>query len=266
MTYPGITAPAKEAFSRQAPEFDAIDEANPLIGWVRDRVRRASMRFIRPGQTILELNAGTGIDSTYFARQGAQVLATDQAPGMLAQLRSKQQPGLPLEVMELSYLELEHLHGRTFDHVFSNFGGLNCTDRLDKVMRDAHSLLKPGGCMHLVIMPRICPWELGWVLRGRPRSAFRRFRKGGTPAHLEGVTFECHYHSPTEVLRMLPAGYSVRKLMALSLTYPPPHAQAIAAGWPRLTRALARLEDSLCELPPFRNWGDHYLLIVQLPQ
>jgi ubiquinone/menaquinone biosynthesis C-methylase UbiE len=259
----GSHAPAKEAFSRQAPEFDAIDAANPLIGWVRARVRQACMGFIRPGQRLLDLNAGTGIDSTYFAEQGVQVLATDQAPGMVAQLRSKQRPDLPLEVMELSYLDLGALHGRTFDQVFSNFGGLNCTDRLDKVLRDAHTLLNPGGCMHLVIMPRTCLWEMGWILRGRPGAAFRRFRRGGSPAHLEGVTFDCHYHSPAEVFAMLPDGYTVKKLMALSLVYPPPHAFALAARWPRLTRLLGRMENALCTLPPFRGWGDHYLLIVQ---
>jgi len=257
------TTPAREAFSRQAPVFDAIDAANPLILWVRDRVRRASMRHITPGSTMLELNAGTGIDSVFFAGQGVRVLATDQAPGMVRELRSKQRTGLPLDVVELSYHALPQLAGRTFDHVFSNFGGLNCTDRLADVLRDAHALLRPGGRMHLVIMPRTCPWELAWVLQGRFRDAFRRYRTDGAPAQVEDTAFPCHYHDAADVLRMLPPGYDVEHLQALSLCYPPPHAHALAGRWPRLLRVLERMEDALCMRRPFRSWGDHYLLIVK---
>jgi ubiquinone/menaquinone biosynthesis C-methylase UbiE len=255
--------PVKEAFSRQSGSFDAIDAANPLIGWVRDRVRAECLKYIAPGDTLLELNAGTGIDSVHFARLGVQVLATDQAPGMIAQLQAKQGSERRLEVMELSYHELPRLGDRTFDHIFSNFGGLNCTAHLDTVLRDAHQLLRPHGHMHLVIMPRTCLWELAWVLKGRPREAFRRFRTGGTVAQLEGVRFDCHYYDPQDVLRMLPEGYRVRALLGLSVFYPPPHMQAKATRWPRITRWLERVENRLHRIGPFNRWGDHYLLIVQ---
>jgi len=255
--------PVKEAFSRQAATFDAIDAANPLIGWVRDRVRAECLKTIAPGDTLLELNSGTGIDSVFFAERGVKVLASDQAPGMIEQLKARQRKDLPLDVMALSYHELPTLGERTFDHIFSNFGGLNCTAHLDVVLRDAHDRLRPHGHMHLVIMPRTCLWELAWIFKGRPREAFRRFRKGGTSAQLEGVHFDCHYYDPKEVLRMLPDGYAVRALMGLSVFYPPPHMQAKAARWPGLTRWLERVENRLHRLRPFNGWGDHYLLIVQ---
>jgi len=256
-------APVKEAFSRQAGTFDAIDAANPLIGWVRDRVRNECLRHMTAGERVLELNAGSGIDSVFFAEQGFPVLATDQAPGMIQQLQGKQRVDLPLEVKALSYHDLPQLSGRTFAHVFSNFGGLNCTAHLDEVLRDAHQLLEPGGHMHLVIMPHVCLWELAWILKGRPRQALRRFRSGGTDARLEGVHFDCHYYDPKEVLAMLPEGYAVRALVGLSVFYPPPHMQAKAERWPRVVRWLEGLEDRLARRRPFRGWGDHYLLIVQ---
>ncbi len=254
--------PVQEAFSRQSGAFDAIDVANPLIGWVRQRVRSECLDLISPGDRLLELNAGTGIDSVFFAEQGIQVLATDQAPGMLAQLRAKQRAGLPLEVKALSFLDLEQLDGLQFDHIFSNFGGLNCTDRLEDVLEEAHLLLRPGGFIHLVIMPRICLWELAWVFKGQFRKAFRRLRKGGTMAHLEGVYFPCHYYDPGAVARMVP-GLSVRTIKGLSVFYPPPHMQGKAERWPRLTRLAERLENGLCNRWPFRAWGDHYLIVLQ---
>lgn len=257
--------PVQKAFSRQSGTFDAIDVANPLIGWVRDRVRSECLDHISPGDRLLELNAGTGIDSVFFAEHGIQVLATDQAPGMLAQLRAKQRAGLPLDVKALSFLDLEQLKGEQFDHIFSNFGGLNCTDRLADVLREAHLLLRPGGHMHLVMMPRICLWEMAWVFKGQFRKAFRRLRKGGTMAHLEGMHFPCHYYDPGVVAGMVP-GFSVRTIKGLSVFYPPPHMQGKAERWPRLTRIAELLENGLCCRWPFRAWGDHYLLIVQRRQ
>ena len=46
-----------------------------------------------------------------------------------------------------------------YDCIFSNFAGLNCTDKLDQVLAGFDELLKPGGMVVLVILPRFCLWE-----------------------------------------------------------------------------------------------------------
>ena len=78
---PGTISGAEAAFSAQAPRFDVIDDGNPIIGRMRTIVRRAVMRNYAPGQELLELNAGTGLDALWFAERGLNVLATDAAPG-----------------------------------------------------------------------------------------------------------------------------------------------------------------------------------------
>src|ERR1043165_6309539 len=80
---------ASAAFSKQAAVFDQLDRENSLIVWMRERVHREVMSFIRKGDYMLELNSGTGIDALYFASQGIRVKATDNAPGMLEQLERK---------------------------------------------------------------------------------------------------------------------------------------------------------------------------------
>ncbi len=225
--------------------------------WVRARVRAETLRHVRPGQTLLELNAGTGLDSAFFAELGVLVTATDNAPGMLEQLHQKQRPTLPLEVRALSYLELDALAPQQFDHAFSNFGGLNCTDRLPDVLAGLSRRLKPGGTATLVIMPRIAPWDLVEVLRGRFGLAGRRLGKGPAMATVEGVQFPCWYY-PASTLRM--PGCEVIGGMALSLLVPPPHHAAFAGRYPRATRALERAEDRVCRLPGVRGWGDHYVI------
>lgn len=259
------TARVSEAFSRQAPVFDALDEA-PLIQWVRERVRTATLPHLRAGDALLEINCGTGIDSLWFAARGLHVTATDDAPGMLAELEEKhaRHPELPLNVRRCSFLELDTLAPETFDAVFSNFGGINCTAQLDVVLRGIDARLRQGGLCALVIMPRFSPWELVEVFRGNVRFAFRRYRRNGSAAQVEGVDFTCWYHDVRTVRRMLPA-YTVVDRMALCFFVPPPHLGPFAARHPRLVRWLETLERALCRKPFIRSRGDHYLLILRKP-
>lgn len=262
---PIASTPAAEAFTRQAPVFDAIDAGNAIIARMRGIVRAEALRRMRPGDTLLELNAGTGIDSFWFAEHGLRVLATDAAHGMIAQQEAKRaaRPSAGVEVMHCSFLELERLAGRRFNHVFSNFGGLNCTDRLDEALRGIDRVLEPGGTCALVIMPRFSPWELLALLKGHARLAFRRFKRGGAAAQVEGVAFRCWYHSPADVRRHLGAGYALIAQRALSLMVPPPHLDGFPERRPRLYGLLHRLEESIAHRWPFRHWGDHFLIILR---
>lgn len=257
---------AAEAFTEQSSVFDAIDAENAMIGWVRRRVRRSVLRSIKAGDTLLELNAGTGIDSLHFAERGIQVLATDVSEGMVTRLDAKRRtrPDLPLTVQRLSFLDLEQLGDRRFHHVFSNFGGLNCTDRLDLVMKGIDRVLLPGGTCTLVIMPRFSPWESFAFLKGDLRLALRRWRKGPAPANVEGVIFPCHYYTAGEVRRMLPS-YAEVDRMSLSLAVPPPHHARFMERWPGWFRFLEGIEDAFCRRWPFRNWGDHFLISLRKP-
>ncbi len=254
-----------EAFSRQSRVFDDLDEA-PLIQWVRNRVRTATMRWLRPGSHLLEINCGTGIDSLWFAERGLRITATDDAPGMLAELERKSaaRTDLQLTHQRCSFLQLDRLAPLAADAVFSNFGGINCTDRIQDVLHGIDARLAPGGICALVIMPRCSPWELIEVLRGNVRYAFRRYGKGGAPAKVEGVPFRCWYHDVRDVRRVLP-GYTVVDRMALSFFMPPPHLGPFAARHPRFTRLAERMETALCRWPFIRSRGDHYLLILRKP-
>jgi ubiquinone/menaquinone biosynthesis C-methylase UbiE len=253
------------AFTRQSPVFDAIDAGNTLINRMRTIVRAEAIRHMRPGQELLELNAGTGIDAFWFAEHGLRVLATDDAPGMIDRMRAKQRsaPGAAVEVRSCSFMHLEAVSDRRFDHIFSNFGGLNCTDRLDLVLQGIDRVLRPGGTCALVVMPRFSPWEVLAALKGRFRFAFRRFVRKGTPAHLEGITFTCTYYGPGYITEHLGPGYEVIAQRALSLVVPPPHHELLPRRWPRLLRALHTFEEAIAHRRPFHAWGDHVLIILR---
>jgi len=255
-----------EAFSRQSSAFDKIDEENKIIGWMRTRVRNEVLKYISRNARMLELNCGTGIDSIFFAQNGIEVLATDNAQGMLNVLNKKvSQLGLEekIQTQRCSFNTLEQLGDRKFDYVFSDFGGLNCTEDLAKVLRDTDKLLKPGGYFSFVIMPAICPWELIMLFRGYFKTAFRRFRNNGTNAHLEGKHFKCYYYSPSFIIKEMGINYKLISLKGLSITVPPPFIENFIEKHPVLFNKLEKIENTLWDKWPFNRWCDHYIITMQ---
>ena len=255
------------AFSKQSPIFDEIDDNNQLILWVRNRVHDEVLAHIPQHAHLLELNCGTGIDALFFARNGIRVTATDNAEGMLAQLNKKvadAQMEDKITTARCSFNELEKLGDEIkYDYVFSNFGGLNCTNQLDKVLTDIDRLLKPDGRFTLVIMPKVCLWEMFMVFRGYFKTAFRRFRKGGTKAKVEGLYFDCFYYNPQFIIDHLADSFRLVSLKGLSITVPPPFIEHFVERHPRLFARLERWENKIWDKAPFKSWGDHFMITME---
>lgn len=257
--------PANRAFSNQSPIFDAIDVQNSLIGWIRRRVRDEVLNHIKPGARILELNCGTGIDALFFAEKGFKVLATDYADGMLHELNRKVADlGLSnkVDTRKQSFNNLEELEGQ-FDYIFSNFGGLNCTDDLQNVISNFDRLLNPGGKFTLVIMPVVCPWELITVFKGYFKTAFRRLMKKGTLAHVEGGYFKCYYHNPSIITGYLGNNFKLLSLKGLSIVVPPPFIENFIEKHPKAFRRLEKIENAIWDKAPFNRWCDHYMITME---
>jgi ubiquinone/menaquinone biosynthesis C-methylase UbiE len=169
---------AERAFSTQSLIFDEIYADNTIVHYKRARVRNHVMHYLIPDSYILELNSGTGEDAICFAEQGHRVHATDISAGMQHELKRKVaakdlQNKISNELC--SYTQLQQLQNKgPFDHIFSNFAGLNCTDELGKVLDSFNDLLKPGGRVTLVILPKFCLWEFLLIFKGKFSTAFRR--------------------------------------------------------------------------------------------
>ena len=251
------------AFSKQSTSFDEEDAGNEILQWMRTRVRENVQKFWHKGEHILELNAGTGIDAMYFAQRGYYVHATDNAPGMLRILeKNVREHNLQdkITTQNCSFLELENIKEQKFDHIFSNFGGLNCTPNLDKVIKSFSSLLKPCGTISLVLMPPICPWEILYALKGNFKLAFRRLKKNGTPSYLEGVRFITWYYKLEDVIKMLGDEYEVLNVRGLGITVPPPFLGNFAHRHVALFKKLASIEDSIATKAPYYSWADHFII------
>jgi len=85
------------------------------------RYAEAALARVRltPASRVLDVAAGTGALALTAARTGAQVLATDFSPGMVARIAAANLPNVETRVMDGQALALEDGH---FDAVFSIFG------------------------------------------------------------------------------------------------------------------------------------------------
>lgn len=257
---------AASAFSKQARVFDEYDAGNTIIHYKRQRVRTHVLASLAPGSSILELNAGTGEDAIFFARQGHRVHATDIAEGMQARLREKvaaQRLTGQVSTELCSFTGLANLTQKgPYDCIFSNFAGLNCTRDLELVLRSFAPLVKPGGLVTLVILPPFSLWETAMLLRGKFKTAFRRIIHGhkGAPAHVEGVHFRCWYYSPSFVRRALKDSFEQIKLEGLCTIVPPSYIEQFAEKHPIAWDRLKAREDKWKEKWPWRSIGDYYII------
>lgn len=255
-----------DAFSRTARRYDEFAEDHPHLTRMRAKVYAHLERVVAPGSTILELNAGTGTDAAQLALRGYRVHATDIAPGMLERGREKvARLGLEgrLTIEERSFLDLEHVSGGPYDAVFSDLGGLNCTADLRPVIASLDRVLRPGGVVVWVLMPRICLWELALVFTGQFRLAFRRLSRHGTRAHLEGRHFEVHYFDPGRVIGEFGAGYELLGLEGLSVITPTAESKNLAKRHPRIYAGLCWLDDRLAPHAPASGWGDFFIVSMR---
>jgi SAM-dependent methyltransferase len=256
------------AFSRKADEYDAFGDDHINLARMRRKVYDHVLRYLRPADRLLELNAGTGIDAAFFAGRGHAVHAIDIAPGMIDHLAAKidqQHLSDRLTVQTLSFTEIDRVEGGPFDYILSNFGGLNCIGDLALVTRHLPQVLRPGGLVTWVIMPPVCPWEMALLLKGHFKLATRRWRRHGTLAHVAGVHFTVTYFTPRQVLIALGPTFRLLRLEGLSVVAPPADRVDFPRRFPRLYRALTRIDDALAPRWPFNHWGDFFMLTAQAP-
>ncbi len=254
-----------DAFSAQSPMFDTITNTNPMEVVYRTISRNQVMEFALPGQSMLELNCGTGLDAVFFAGQGLTVHATDNSEGMLQQLQLKLKENT---INNLSYekcsfnkitLKTDHL----FDHIFSNFGGLNCAEDIESVIKQIDAHLKPGGMAHLVFIAPVCLWEWATIFKGKYKFAFRRLTTKGLKSHLEGHYFDTYYYSPNRIKRAFGTNYKVEKLRSLGCFLPPTFNHYFPAKHPKVFELLKKMEFATSTHWPFNRIGDLFIISVK---
>ncbi len=263
---PGTIAPTVRAFDRLAPRYDEACE-----GWIfrrmRDHVHAVLAAAFTPGMRVLEIGCGTGIDATFLASRGVDVVATDPSAGMIERARDRMREiHLPASVSFVCCgIDEIHEHlapGAGFDGLVSDFGALNCVARLDALASLAARHLAPGGRVMVCLISRTCLLEALWfLLKGDPRQAFRRLARPPVVVSVAGIGVPTYYHRVRDVRAALRPALALRRLRGLSVLVPPPYLEARWADLPApLRRAIAALDAAAARVFPLNRLGDHVML------
>jgi ubiquinone/menaquinone biosynthesis C-methylase UbiE len=246
----------------------AVQYDRNFSGTLIGQTRRLSVwsdleRVFHPGQRVLELNCGTGIDAIHLAARGIQVVACDISPRMIQIARQDAITsgfGESLDFRVLPTEELEILAPEApFDGAFSNFSGLNCVEDLPAVSRKLARLLTPGAPLLACVIGHFVPWEIAWFLaHGKPSRAMARVFDNGAPSEAGDLTIQ--RPSVREMTRLFAPEFELRSWRGVGIAVPPSYMEHWARRFPTVIRLLARCDNLFDRWPLYRNLGDCILL------
>lgn len=223
-------------------------------------------KYLQPGMRILEIGAGTGKYSHYFARQGYQVDAMELIDHNIEVFKANTQPGEKITVAQGNAKDLGGFADNTYDitlllgpmyHLFTE------EDKL-QALGEAIRVTKPGGTVCVAYCGNDATILQFCFVRGMLQDEHYRqlidpitFKAGSDPAEL----FELHRPEEIEALR---SHFSVTPL----------HLVASDGAARYMRQAFAEMDETLyqqylcyhfatCERRDMLGYSNHYLDIFR---
>jgi SAM-dependent methyltransferase len=139
--YDDVLADLRASYDRGAAERESMPKQQFKLD---ERAAFLDRLGVVEAKTLLEIGAGTGQDSVFFAGAGLRVVAVDLSPEMVARCRAK-----GIEAYERDFLRLGFEPG-AFDAVYA----MNCLVHvpnadLPAVFRAVRDVLAPGGLFYV---------------------------------------------------------------------------------------------------------------------
>jgi ubiquinone/menaquinone biosynthesis C-methylase UbiE len=244
------------AFDIMSASYDRLWTDSPVGRVQREAFWRHAGTYLKNARNVLDIGCGTGEDAARLTRAGVRVTAIDVSPQMvaLARKRSIDARVLPIEQLDVLNSSFENA---SFDAAISNFGALNCVERLESIREALARLVAPGGYVILCALGRFCFWETAWfLLSGDLRKARRRW--GGEAITSSGV--KVFYHSVRELRRSLTPQFRLVKHAGIGICTPPSYVRCLSGS---VLRRAARVDQALEPVRLFRALADHTLLVFR---
>jgi SAM-dependent methyltransferase len=245
----------RDAFDSVAADYDGPRGNNELIQDMRSEMWRWLAATFAPGERLIDLGCGTGLDAVHLAGLGYKITATDWSPLMVertADRAATQQLTEHVRAINLGAHELERLdEPGAYGGAYSNLGPLNCVPDLR------------GGLVFTVI-GRYCPWEIAHYLRRwRWARAKVRFARQVVPVGMNNHTIWTRYYTPREFYSAFKEHFTLEHHRGLCVFAPPPYLTWVREKYPRLHAWLWSLDRKVSGWPLIRAMGDHFLIVMR---
>jgi SAM-dependent methyltransferase len=285
--------------------YDAIaagyDEQVRGDDWMRRALHTHYRRVFRPGDRVLDVGCGTGIDAIALARAGVHVVGVDGSAGMIARLQDKiaaerlhsSVAALVLKIEDLGTLVFNSASSATgrvvrvcpsegpisigigtyairhsgdeprrFDGLVSSFASLSSLPDLGGFAADAARLVRPGGRLVLHLLNRFSLWEwFGYLLRRNWSAAWQAGRQTTRTFVIGGQPVQHWLYFADDAYRGFFSA-AFQKRAAYGLgALRPPH--TVRRIPTPLVKALESLDLRMGGLPLLRNAGRFFVLDLE---
>lgn len=256
-------------FDAVATRYDETFTASLIGKAQRKAVWSELTRTFHPGDRILEIGCGTGVDACFLADRGVHVLACDPSSKMIeVATRRVRERGLQKRVttIVLGAGEVTSLHeNELFDGAFSNFGALNCVEDLTQLARGLATFIRPRASAVLCWMGPFCAWEMIWYLaHGNREKAFRRSNRQAITARIaDEASLPVRYPSVKLLARTFAPEFRLKSIKGVGIAVPPSYVEAWAQRHPQLLRVCEQVDSWTARFPGIRLLGDHVLVRLE---
>ena len=256
-------------FDAAAAAYDATFTDTDLGRRLRSIAWSWMDRAFGPGDRVLELGCGTGVDAVHLADRGIAVVATDASREMCRIADTRVITRDANDLVRVVALDLDvvgepgwaEVLGGAVDGVLSDFGALNCVRDRPRLLRALGQVVRPGGRMVLVAMGPLCLTEIAWhVVHGERRVATRRWHAGARAAVGDGAAIRVWYPSARRVAREAAPWFRVERRGGIGVVMPPSGLSEAMERRGGLLRALAPVERRLGGTRLGAWCGDHWVL------
>jgi SAM-dependent methyltransferase len=222
-------------------------------------------RLFRPGQRVLDVGCGTGLDAIALARRGVHVLGVDGSAAMIALVHDKVAVELLDDVVHsrvLAIQDLASLHEAPFDGLISAFASLSSLPDLAGFANDAARLVRPGGRLVLHMLNRFSLWEwLGCVARRDWRAAKRVGALRTRTFVIGGEAVPHNLYFSGEAYRLFfSQGFALRAAYGLGALRPPHTVRRVPLP---VVTVLERLDVRMGGWPLLKNAGRFLVLDLE---
>ncbi len=140
-----------------AVEYDSIMQRSAGDAWVRDAFHNFVEIHIPKTGWMLDFGCGTGTDALRYVQQGRHVLAYDNSPGMIVQLRAKASADIqngtiiPFSGSWVEFKTQLSAYPRP-ETIVANFAVLNCINDLKSLFRLFSEVVTPAGTVIVSVL------------------------------------------------------------------------------------------------------------------